>query len=180
MLRVELLEAAAVLWSDNDWGDSHETPAVENGLGVFVAELPTAELKAGRSVVFTWRGGGERRLGRQGLSGGGGRQVRPSFLKKRSKRLLSMAYALPAAVHDCKRAKVFLVLFFKKEHLPSELPHMFRSATAQPSSPHENLAAAGAHPAPPATLVIFGAHGDLTKRLLMPALYNLATGKFAG
>jgi len=31
-----------------------------------------------------------------------------------------------------------------------------------------------AAPAPPLTLVIFGAHGDLTKRLLMPALYNLA------
>src|SRR6202000_479861 len=28
--------------------------------------------------------------------------------------------------------------------------------------------------APPCTLVIFGAGGDLTKRLLMPALYNLA------
>lgn len=31
----------------------------------------------------------------------------------------------------------------------------------------------GAHRAPACTLVIFGAHGDLTKRLLMPALYNL-------
>jgi glucose-6-phosphate 1-dehydrogenase len=30
-----------------------------------------------------------------------------------------------------------------------------------------------APPAPPATLVIFGAAGDLTKRLLMPSLYNL-------
>ena len=29
-------------------------------------------------------------------------------------------------------------------------------------------------PAPPCTLVVFGAGGDLTKRLLMPALYNLA------
>lgn len=29
-------------------------------------------------------------------------------------------------------------------------------------------------PAPPCTIVIFGAAGDLTKRLLMPALYNLA------
>ena len=28
--------------------------------------------------------------------------------------------------------------------------------------------------APPCTLVVFGAGGDLTKRLLMPALYNLA------
>jgi len=32
---------------------------------------------------------------------------------------------------------------------------------------------AKADPAPPATLVIFGASGDLTKRLLMPSLYNL-------
>ena len=31
--------------------------------------------------------------------------------------------------------------------------------------------------APPATIVIFGAAGDLTKRLLMPALYNLAKCK---
>jgi len=30
--------------------------------------------------------------------------------------------------------------------------------------------------APPCTLVIFGAGGDLTKRLLMPAIYNLARG----
>jgi glucose-6-phosphate 1-dehydrogenase len=30
-----------------------------------------------------------------------------------------------------------------------------------------------ADPAPPCTLVIFGAGGDLTKRLLMPALYNM-------
>jgi glucose-6-phosphate 1-dehydrogenase len=29
------------------------------------------------------------------------------------------------------------------------------------------------HPAPPATLVIFGAGGDLTKRLVVPALYHL-------
>jgi glucose-6-phosphate 1-dehydrogenase len=34
-----------------------------------------------------------------------------------------------------------------------------------------------AHQAPPCTLVIFGAGGDLTKRLLMPAIYNLAKGK---
>ncbi len=35
-------------------------------------------------------------------------------------------------------------------------------------------ATAGTVPAPPCTLVIFGAGGDLTKRLVMPALYNLA------
>jgi glucose-6-phosphate 1-dehydrogenase len=34
-----------------------------------------------------------------------------------------------------------------------------------------------ARPAPPCTLVIFGAGGDLTRRLLMPAIYNLAKDK---
>ena len=31
-----------------------------------------------------------------------------------------------------------------------------------------------APPAPPCAMVIFGAAGDLTKRLVVPALYNLA------
>ncbi len=35
----------------------------------------------------------------------------------------------------------------------------------------------GSQPAPPCTLAIFGARGDLTKRLLMPALYDLAQSK---
>ncbi len=64
------------------------------------------------------------------------------------------------------------------------------SADASPASPaarasakvpvhaHDGSASsaapAGKHRAPPCTLVIFGAGGDLTKRLLMPALYNLA------
>ena len=39
-------------------------------------------------------------------------------------------------------------------------------ATAQPAH--------GVAQAPPCSLVIFGAGGDLTKRLLMPALYNLS------
>ena len=43
----------------------------------------------------------------------------------------------------------------------------------QPLSPAPQ-AATGPEPAPACTLVIFGAGGDLTKRLLMPALYNLA------
>ena len=52
-----------------------------------------------------------------------------------------------------------------------------QSATSNPTRPDSNTAAAGVKTAPPATLVIFGAHGDLTKRLLMPALYNLAGDK---
>ncbi len=38
-----------------------------------------------------------------------------------------------------------------------------------------------APPAPPCAMVIFGAAGDLTKRLVVPALYNLAhTGQLSG
>src|SRR5262249_20508183 len=41
-------------------------------------------------------------------------------------------------------------------------------------------ALASARPADPCTLVIFGASGDLTRRLLVPALYNLAAGGLLG
>lgn len=39
---------------------------------------------------------------------------------------------------------------------------------------HPETQALDAPPAPPCTIVLFGAAGDLTKRLLVPALYNLA------
>ncbi len=41
--------------------------------------------------------------------------------------------------------------------------------------PHDK--ATGAKPAGPCSMVIFGAAGDLTKRLVVPALYNLACAK---
>ncbi|WP_428394236.1 glucose-6-phosphate dehydrogenase [Lichenicoccus sp.] len=47
------------------------------------------------------------------------------------------------------------------------------SDTARTASNSEALAKT-AKPAPACTMVIFGANGDLTKRLLMPALYNLS------
>jgi glucose-6-phosphate 1-dehydrogenase len=56
-----------------------------------------------------------------------------------------------------------------------------------PSSPREEAAAAAAavaepsekrEPAPPCVLVIFGASGDLAKRKLIPALYNLSSSGF--
>ena len=37
-----------------------------------------------------------------------------------------------------------------------------------------------AEPAPPTTLFLFGALGDLVKRLLMPALYNLSRDGLLG
>ncbi len=59
--------------------------------------------------------------------------------------------------------------------MPDAIP--FSSSTSKPTAPEANVASAGVRAAPPATLVIFGAHGDLTKRLLMPALYNLVGDK---
>ena len=44
---------------------------------------------------------------------------------------------------------------------------------SSPDQAKEKLAAPATQKAPPCTMVIFGAHGDLTKRLLTPALYNL-------
>jgi glucose-6-phosphate 1-dehydrogenase len=60
-----------------------------------------------------------------------------------------------------------------------------RDQHAADPAPHRTAAPLGARsgeeappaPAPVCTMVIFGAAGDLTKRLLMPALYNLAGAK---
>src|SRR5262245_61315166 len=45
--------------------------------------------------------------------------------------------------------------------------------TARIVSPTAPESAGLSHPGDPCIMVIFGASGDLTKRLLMPALYNL-------
>src|SRR5215831_20104881 len=45
------------------------------------------------------------------------------------------------------------------------------------SDKQTNDAAPQAKPAPACAMVIFGAGGDLTKRLVVPALYNLMNGK---
>ncbi|GBQ65619.1 glucose-6-phosphate 1-dehydrogenase [Ameyamaea chiangmaiensis NBRC 103196] len=49
----------------------------------------------------------------------------------------------------------------------------FRDVSS-PARARHAISASGTRAAPACTLVIFGAFGDLTKRLLMPALYNLA------
>jgi glucoamylase len=59
-LRVEVLAPAVVHWSADDWQTVYDTPTRDTGLGVFVADLPAAQLKAGRTVRFTfyWPGAG--------------------------------------------------------------------------------------------------------------------------
>src|SRR4029077_14177903 len=47
----------------------------------------------------------------------------------------------------------------------------------RPAGPKEKEQAANAIVAPPCAMVIFGAAGDLTKRLVVPAPYNLAADR---
>ncbi len=55
VLRIAIDGPGVVHWTDDDWATTHETPATDAGLGIYAAELPSAALGAGRSVVFTWR-----------------------------------------------------------------------------------------------------------------------------
>src|SRR5690606_7700008 len=48
-----------------------------------------------------------------------------------------------------------------------------KASAAMSSRRQEAEMVVQAEPAPPCTLVIFGATGDLTRRLLIPSLYNL-------
>ena len=54
-LRVELTQPAVVHWSDDGWATPREVATADTGLGVHVADLPTAALPEGGSVLFTWR-----------------------------------------------------------------------------------------------------------------------------
>jgi glucoamylase len=52
-LRIETFAPATVHWSPDEWQTIRDTPARDTGLGVYVADLPTAELPVGRTVRFT-------------------------------------------------------------------------------------------------------------------------------
>lgn len=53
-LRVEVLAAARVHWSSDNWQTSHDCETRATRLGIFVADLATATLTAGTSIVFTF------------------------------------------------------------------------------------------------------------------------------
>jgi glucoamylase len=55
ILRVELLAPAVVRWSAERWAHAEELPTRPTGLGVHVADLPTAGLEAPARVDFTFR-----------------------------------------------------------------------------------------------------------------------------
>lgn len=53
-LRVEVLAPALVHWSTDSWQTLHDIETSDTGLGVYVADLPTAALLTGSRVDFTF------------------------------------------------------------------------------------------------------------------------------
>jgi glucoamylase len=53
-LRLEVLAPAIVHWSADGWHTVYDTETVDAGIGVHVADLPTAALLDGQSIVFTF------------------------------------------------------------------------------------------------------------------------------
>ena len=53
-LRVETLAQATVHWSADGWGTAHDAATRDSGLGVHVADLPTAALPRGAEILFTF------------------------------------------------------------------------------------------------------------------------------
>jgi glucoamylase len=54
ILRIEVLAAAVVHWSAENWRAVHDTRTQDTGLGLHIADLSTDGLPAGAEVVFTF------------------------------------------------------------------------------------------------------------------------------
>lgn len=55
VMRVEVQAPALVHWSTDAWKTTHDVPTRDTGLGVHVADLPTQSLRAGDTLVMTFR-----------------------------------------------------------------------------------------------------------------------------
>ncbi|TSE08241.1 glucan 1,4-alpha-glucosidase [Mesorhizobium intechi] len=60
-LRIELQAAATVHWSSDGWATAHDSQTAENAFGIHLADLPTAGLPGGSTLIFTffWPGTGD-------------------------------------------------------------------------------------------------------------------------
>ncbi|MBN9219868.1 MAG: glucan 1,4-alpha-glucosidase [Mesorhizobium sp.] len=60
-LRIELLAAATVHWSTDNWASAQDSKTKENAFGVHLVDLPVAGLPSGSSLIFTffWPGTGD-------------------------------------------------------------------------------------------------------------------------
>jgi glucoamylase len=54
ILRIELLAAATVHWSADDWQTTHDVNAIDTTLGIWYVDLPTRDVSAGSRVKFTF------------------------------------------------------------------------------------------------------------------------------
>jgi glucoamylase len=56
-LRIELLAAARVRWTANEWATSHDDDTREIGFGIHLVDLPTQNAAHGSHIRFTfyWR-----------------------------------------------------------------------------------------------------------------------------
>jgi glucoamylase len=54
-LRIEVTRPALVHWSADDWTTAADIEAIDTGVGMWVADLPTSALAAGTTVHFTLR-----------------------------------------------------------------------------------------------------------------------------
>jgi glucoamylase len=54
LLRVETLAPGRLRWSTDGWATAHDADTHDTGLGLHVADLPTARLPAGAEIVFTF------------------------------------------------------------------------------------------------------------------------------
>jgi glucoamylase len=54
ILRIEVLHAAVVHWSADDWRTVSDTPTRDSGLGLHLVDLPTDALAPGVHVRFTF------------------------------------------------------------------------------------------------------------------------------
>ena len=55
VLRLDFVQAAIVLFTRDGWHSQAEITTTDAGYGLFTAEISTDGIKAGESVVFTWR-----------------------------------------------------------------------------------------------------------------------------
>jgi glucoamylase len=53
-LRIEVESPAVVRWTTDAWKQTHESEAVDTGLGIHIVDLPTRTLQAGDEIEFTF------------------------------------------------------------------------------------------------------------------------------
>ena len=54
-LRLDLCEELIVRYTRDDWKTQADVATSDTGLGLHVAELPTAGMEPGDKLIFTWR-----------------------------------------------------------------------------------------------------------------------------